>query len=74
MEKMHCWELVNALKRRKVLHTKYVLQKKRDVKENLNKYNAISVVCGNEESNDDEDFFHGGRFLRSLYDILLYTT
>lgn len=62
IDEIECRKIVNSSKDINVLHTKFVLRKKKDESENLKRYEAQFVVCGNEESD-----YEGNSFSPVLY-------
>ncbi|CAI5746301.1 unnamed protein product [Peronospora destructor] len=50
LEANDTWELVSRTKEMRPLHTKWVFQTKTDADENIERYKARMVACGNEQS------------------------
>lgn len=57
LKAMECWEQVSRPVNERVLHTKFVLKRKRDENNEISKYKARLVVCGNEEVESHEETF-----------------
>lgn len=55
--KMDCWDIDDRLNDRKVMHTKFVLKRKKGEKGNVKRYKARLVVCSNEDLDYYEDSF-----------------
>lgn len=52
-----CWTEVKRPSREKVLHSKFVLKRKCDQNKTITKHKARFVVCGNEETENEEESF-----------------
>lgn len=57
LRKLNCWSVVERPQQAKVLHSKFVLKKKRNSSGEVVKYKARLVVCGNEDMEFIEERF-----------------
>lgn len=57
VDKMNCWTVVDRPTNRRVLHSKFAPKHKRDEDGQIQKYNARFVGCGNEEENNNTEYF-----------------
>lgn len=55
LQQLDCWKEIESLETMKALHTKVVLQRKRNKDCNIKKYKARLVVCDNEEGDNEKD-------------------
>lgn len=57
LDKMKCWDIVPRSKSDRVMHLKFVLEKKRGDKREVKRYKPRFVLCGNEEDDKEETSF-----------------
>lgn len=54
---LRCWDVIERPTGKKILHSKFVLKKKRNGDGTIVKYKARLVVCGNEDTENVEENF-----------------